>query len=191
MTDTSNTGSDSGADVTDAPNDQQDQVQDQSTDGPAAPTADDIARLTKALDSERARSRANAAAARELAALRASQQTDTEKAIAAARDEAAKEITSKYTTRLAGLSVRAAAGGKLRDPEDAVAHLQGRLGEFVNEDGDVDDKAVTAAVDALLKARPYLGVEKEQAPDFDGGQRSGTTGVTDMNRLIRSKAGLQ
>jgi hypothetical protein len=35
-----------------------------------------------------------------------------------------------------------------------------------------------------LKERPYLGTQKPPA-DFDGGQRNGTTGVVDMDALIR------
>jgi hypothetical protein len=179
------------ASVTDADqqNQQQGDDQQQSTGEPAGPTVEDITRLKTALDRERAASRTNAAAARELTALKASQQSDTEKAIHAAREEASREVSAKYTARIAGLSVRAAAGGKLRDPEDAVAHLRDRLGDFVGDDGEVDDKAVSAAVDQLLKARPYLGVEKAPA-DFDGGQRSGTSGTKNMNDVIRRSVGL-
>jgi hypothetical protein len=140
---------------------------------------------------QEARAKANADAARELAKIKAEQGTDLEKAVLAARQETEQAVAAKYTTRLAGLSVRAAAGGKFKDPEDAVAHLQGRLGEFVGDDGEVDDKAIAREVEALLKARPYLGVEKPPA-SFDGGQRNGTTGVgpNGMDRLIRRQAGV-
>jgi NADH dehydrogenase/NADH:ubiquinone oxidoreductase subunit G len=151
---------------------------------PPAPTADDIARLQKALDKERQRAKAGESAAKELERLRASQLSETEKQLAAVRDETAREVSAKYTQRLAGLSIRAAAGGKFQNPEDAVALLSARLPEFVNDDGDVDDKAVTVSVDQLLKERPYLGTQKPPA-DFDGGQRTGTTGVVDMDALIR------
>lgn len=142
---------------------------------------------------QEARAKANADAAKELARIRAEQGTDLDKAVNTARAEAEKQTTAKYTARLAGLSVRAAAGGKFKDPDDAVAHLQGRLAEFVGDDGDVDDKAIASEVDRLLKARPYLGVEKPPA-DFDGGQRQGTTGAVGpngMDRLIRRQAGIQ
>lgn len=161
-----------------------------SSEGSSGPTPADIARLQGALEKERANAKANAAAAKELAALKASQQSDTEKAIATARAEAAKEVSGRYTQRIASLSIRAAAGGKFQNPDDATALLSGKLGDFVNDDGEVNDKAVQAAVDSLLKDRPYLGVNKPPA-DFDGGQRNGATGTTDMNRLIRRQIGIQ
>lgn len=155
-------------------------------------TAADIAKLTTALERERSIGRANKAAAAELVRLKSESATDSEKAVTAARAEAAKEVTGRFTQRLAGLSIRAAAGGKFQNPDDATALLSGRMAEFVNDEGDVDDTAISKAVDVLLKDRPYLGVVKEKTPpDFDGGQRTGASGTTDMNRLIRNKAGIQ
>lgn len=155
------------------------------------PTLEDIAALKEALRKERDKSREGTLAARELAALKASQQTDTEKAIAAAKADAAREVAGKFTQRLAGLSIRAHAG-KFNDPGDAVMALQGRLAEFVTDDGDVDDKAVQAAVAEVLKAKPYLAKQDApKPPDFDGGQRDGASGTTDMNRTIRRMAGVQ
>jgi hypothetical protein len=159
--------------------------------GGSGPTAEDIEKLQTALRKERDRAKAGDAAARELAALKASQQTDTEKAIAAAKAEAAKETSSKYAKRLVALSVKAAAAGKFRRPEYATALLADRLNDFVSDDGDVDEKGIAAAVDALLKADPDLGVAQKKAPDFDGGQRNGASGTQDMNRTIRRMAGIQ
>lgn len=95
----------------------------------------------------------------ELTKLREASQSDSEKAIERARREAVeqtrKEITATTNRRLVVSEIRAAAGGRLTDPLDAVRLLD--VDSFkVSDDGDVDDKAITKAIDELLTAKPYL-----------------------------------
>ena len=89
--------------------------------------------------------------------------------------------------RMARAEVRALASAKFADPSDAVAFLD--IDNLLGDDGDVDPKAVESALADLLKRKPHLA--KEQAPpSFEGGARTTASRPTDMNALIRQKAGL-
>lgn len=137
------------------------------------------------------RAKDNAAAATELSKLKAGQASEQDKAIAAAVEEAKKSTSSAYQSQLVELSIEAAAGGLFTNSDDAVTHLGSRSMEFLGDDGRVDKAAVKKAVDQLLKDRPYLAAKQEEAPpSFDGGQRGGTTGVTNMDALIRRQVGI-
>lgn len=113
----------------------------------------------KALAEERsaraAAEKAEKAAKAELEKLRKASMSEQEKAIAEAKAEARKEALGEANVRVLRSEVRAAAGGKLADPSDAPA-LLGDLSRFLNDDGDVDSKAVSSAIDELVKAKPYL-----------------------------------
>jgi hypothetical protein len=111
----------------------------------------DVAKLKATLAAER---RARAAAEREAAKLRDEHATDADKAIAAARDEGRREALGQVTGRMVEAEVRAAAAGKLADPADAVRLID--LTGFVGDDGDIDAKAIAAAVDELVETKPYL-----------------------------------
>lgn len=127
-----------------------------------AKAAEADAKRTKALEDE-------------LAALRAEQMTEQEKAIAAARQEAADgakaEVLGTVNAKLFAAELKAAAksdiataDGKhvrltdpslLADPEVALRLLG--LGEIpVTESGDIDTEAISTAVAALVAAKPYL-----------------------------------
>jgi hypothetical protein len=139
----------------------------------------------KALREERARAakaeRAAKDAARErdahraeLEKLRGDSKSENEKAVEAARKEASeaatKEATDKANRRILTAEVKAAAGTKLADPNDAVRLLD--LTEFeVDDDGNVDDKAIKDAIDALLKDKPYLAAD--DGKKFKGGADQG------------------
>lgn len=126
----------------------------------------------RALEAERA---ARAAAEREakaaqteLETLRKRTQTEEEKAIEAARAEGRSEVEAKANARIVRAEVAAVAGGKLADPTDAPLHLD--LAQFeVAEDGSVDRKAMAAAIDALVKEKPYLAAK----PTHPGGNAGG------------------
>lgn len=92
------------------------------------------------------------------------------------------EALSAANTRILKAEIRAAAAGKLADPSDALRLLD--LSEFeVGSDGDIDSDAVAAAIDNLIKTKPYLGVtqgdEKKFKGDADAGNR-GTAGKPQM-----------
>lgn len=89
------------------------------------------------------------------------------------RDEAMTAANKRANERILAAEIRAAAAGKLADPADALLHIKPSTFE-VGEDGQTDAAAIAAAVDDLLKAKPYLGAAT--APKFgsaDSGVRNG------------------
>lgn len=132
----------------------------------------------------------------ELARFREQTMTDTEKAIEQARKEARSETMATVNRRLVAAEVRAVAGGRLNDPEDAVRFLD--LEQFeVGDDGEVDRTTIVSAVDGLLKNKPYLAVGATRpAGDADQGTRTGglntPIGADDpLLRDIKSKLGIR
>ena len=115
----------------------------------------------------------------ELEKLRDASRSDAEKAIEKARKEATesarKETLAAANRRIVLAEIRAAAGGKLADPSDAVRLLN--VDDFtVNDDGEVDAKAISKAIDGLLDAKPYLSVNAKRVQgSADGGARQQST----------------
>lgn len=60
------------------------------------------------------------------------------------------EIRAEFAVQLAETAIKAESKGRLQDPADALLYL--KASELT------DEKAITAAVDQLLKDRPYLAV---------------------------------
>jgi len=117
-----------------------------------APTAGDIARLQQSLDEER---KARRKAETELAKVQQQTMTDAEKAIADAREEGRASAAAEAAGRLAAAEFRAAAVGKLADPDAALEVLD--LAKLVGEDGEPDRKAIAAVVDRLAQTPPANG----------------------------------
>lgn len=135
----------------------------------------------RAKDAEKA-SRAQAARLKEI-----EDRDKSELQKASERADAAEKRVAAMADRAVRAEVRALAAASFADPSDAAAFLN--PADFVDSDGDVDTKAVEKALADLLKRKPHLG--KEQAPpSFDGGARTTAAAPTDMNALIRAKAGL-
>lgn len=130
---------------------------------------------------------------KKLEEIEASQQSEMEKAVDAARKEADKAARSDrddyWRTRIVRSEVRALAGGKLNDPADAVNLLD--LSSFeLDDDGRLDEKKVAAAIDKLLEDKPYLAANGTQRrTNFDAGPRTPAPGGEDMNALLRRAAG--
>ena len=125
------------------------------------------------LDLERER-KARQKLERDLKKMQEATHSESEKALAAARAEGRTEALSVSNARILRAEVKAAAGGVLQDPNDAVRLLD--LDEFeVDEDGEVDAKAIEAAVSRLAKDKPYLaaGVKPSALP---GGGAKPSTG---------------
>lgn len=190
-----NTGSDGTGD--DTGNEETGQTDDQNTSG-----GDDDLETWKANARKWERNaKANADAQAKLAAAEKrlreldTSKSDHEKQLDIAREEAAAnarlEALQKANARILKSEVRAAAGGKLADPEDAVRFLD--LDTFdVSEDGEVDAKAIASAVDRLLKEKPYLSADagmKRFGDANQGARGKPGAGGTSMNDLIRQKAG--
>lgn len=141
----------------------------------------------KALEAERqARKEAEKKAKRadeleaELAKFREDAMSDQEKAIEQARKEAAdaarEEVMSELRQDRLLTRVEAAATGKFADPKDAAAFL-----DLTDLDPD-DPEAITAEVDRVLEAKPYLKASATQAPgDIDQGPR-GDSGPLQLTR---------
>ncbi|MFE2140190.1 hypothetical protein ACFXA3_00220 [Streptomyces sp. NPDC059456] len=143
----------------------------------------------KALDEWKRRAkeaeRASREQAKRLQAIEDRDKTEVQKA--SERAESAEKRAAAMAQRTVRAEVRALAAATFADPSDAAAFLD--PSDFVDDDGDVDTKKVEKALAELLKRKPHLA--KEQAPpSFDGGARTTAGAPTDMNALIRQKAGL-
>lgn len=82
------------------------------------------------------------------------------------------DALAKANARIVRSEVKAAAKGVLADPADAYKFLD--LDKFeVGDDGEVDDKAIAAALDDLISKKPYLAVQdgKRFQGTADGGAR--------------------
>ncbi|MFF2256720.1 hypothetical protein ACWGSB_01695 [Streptomyces albidoflavus] len=76
-------------------------------------------------------------------------------------DALREEVRQEFTEQLVRAELRAAAAGKLRDPADALALLD--VSSLAGSGGDIDAAAVAAAVDQLVKDKPYLAVAQTGA----------------------------
>lgn len=154
-----------------------------SSDAPLGPAGE------KALAEWKQRARAAEKASKEQAA-RLQELEDRDKSeLQKATERAAKADArvADAARRVARAEVRALAAGTFADPSDAAAFLN--IDDLIGADGDVDSRAVEKALADLLKRKPHLA--KEQAPpSFEGGARTTASQPTDMNALIRQKAGL-
>ena len=112
--------------------------------------------------------------------------TEQERAIAKARDEARAEMAKTFAAERVKDKVELAASGKLADPGDAI-HLLGDLSEFVTQSGDVDTRAIASAIDALVKAKPYLAPQTAKAAPLPGGGATPPNGFS-MDDYIRTSA---
>jgi len=123
------------------------------------------------------------AAEKEIEGLKTSSATEIEQAVAKARQETLTEATAQANSRIVKAEVMAAAAGKLRDPGDAAVHLD--LTNFeVDDNGDVDRKALVEAIDELVKTKPYLAGTRD--PDFGRKTPESGTGKS-MNDLIKQR----
>lgn len=86
-----------------------------------------------------------------------------------ARQEAQTELLRERT--LDKIEVKAAK--TFNDPEDARRFLADRVDEFI-DDGEIDAKAITTALDKLVKDKPYLSAQggKRFQGSGDGGSRT-------------------
>lgn len=141
--------------------------------------------LAELADERKARQKFEA----ELTDLKAKHQSAEEKAIEAAKKAGRDEVLAEVNGKLVRSEIRAAAAGKVSDPEDAVT-LLGDLDRFVVK-GEVDTKAISTAIDELVKAKPYLapanGAGTRPKP-LPGGGATQSTGIS-INDAIRQKVG--
>lgn len=147
------------------------------------------AALAKERGARRAAEKEAKATKAQLAKLQAGAMSEQEKAVAEAKEAGKAEVLSVANERLVRAAVKSAATGKLANPSLAPKLLD--LSDFeVDDDGDVDEKAIDAAIAKLVKENPELanGVRKPGAlPGSKGGQ---SNAAQSMNDLIRERAGV-
>ena len=129
----------------------------------------------KALDAMKAKwkaaeDRAKAAEAAAAEALAKAEGKEKEYAAEQERRKVEMEALSKANQRILKAEIRAQATAKLADPADALLYLD--MSSFeVGDDGEVDAQAITAAIDNLIKSKPYLAAQGERR--FQGGADGG------------------
>lgn len=142
----------------------------------AAPSnTEDVSGLKASLAAARADAKK---AQKALADLQKASMTDQEKAIQTARDEATAAVTRTFGARLAAAEFKTAA---LADGRDlSVADLID-MGQFLGEDGEVDVKAIKAAISKLPKLTPTdatsTATDTAPTPARSGGDHRGGTGA--------------
>lgn len=113
--------------------------------------------------------------------------SETDKAVKAARDEAAQQLRGEYGPRLVRAAFKGAAKGVWSD-EQLADYLEDRdLSSFLTKDGDVDDEKVAAKV---AKFAPPQQDDKRNFPDLGAGNRGGGSTRVSMNDFIRKQAGV-
>lgn len=142
--------------------------------------ADYVEKLRKEAAEYRTKAKATAA---ELEKIRQASMTETEKAAAEAEARGRAAATAEFGRRLATSKFEALASK--RNPAFNSAEVLGfvDLARFVGDDGEPDEKAITAAVEKLVPAA-QAGV-----PSFDGGTRTTPPAPVGMSGLIRKAAG--
>jgi hypothetical protein len=109
---------------------------------------------------------------------------------AAAQEKAATEAAAlaKANDRILKSEVKAAAKGVLADPQDAYKFLD--LDSFeVDDDGNVDESAITDALKTLIAAKPYLAAQGSKFGNVDGGARNEAAKSIDDQIAEAQKAG--
>lgn len=118
---------------------------------------------------------------------RTASMSEAERAVEEARRAAREETATAFKSKLAASAVRAAAAGRLQDPEDAIRFLD-LSSVHVDDDGEVDTKGLGAMVEGLLKDKPYLAAVPpagKPGPLPGGGPNTKGGDTEDMNGLIR------
>lgn len=175
--------------LTDAPVAEETQTEAQPTEPPADLGENGVKALQAERQARKAAEKQIADLAAQLDSIRAEQMTDQEKALAAARSEAAEaakaETAATYERRLLEATVKAQAAGRFRDPADALRFLD--TTELPRgEDGVIDDAAIGAALDAVLTERPYLAADSAlKWPDGDQGPQGSEVARTFTRTQLR------
>lgn len=169
-----------------------DSAQDQGTGDQGKDLGDPGKRAIDAMKAERNAAKAEAAQLRkDNAAHQAKLQefqdrdlTELQKAQKAAADADAriKDITAKSAARVARATFNALAAARNPDAKTADVLEYVDLTRFVNDDGDVDEKGMQAAVNRLI-------AEPGGNPGFEGGVRKSAPANQSMNDIIRQAAG--
>jgi len=145
---------------------------------PEPPQDDTASELRTALEQERRRHRETM---QTLAALQQQGMTDQEKAVAEAKALGRAEAIKEAGLKVAAAEFRAMAAGKLADPDAALELLN--LSQFVDDNGDVDKKALAKMVERLVAQLAPAGARIPA-----GAMGDGSGGDPDFLRAIIGKA---
>ncbi|MEU1434066.1 hypothetical protein ABZ438_08195 [Streptomyces sp. NPDC005786] len=114
------------------------------------------------------------AAQAELQAIKDAEKTDTERLTD--KLAAAEERIAATRKRLVKSQVQALAGAGFADPEDAVGALD--LDSYIDGDGDIDEAAIEADLQALLERKPHWArVQPQEGPRRPAPDRTQASGA--------------
>lgn len=102
------------------------------------------------------------AAQEKIAGLEAASMSDQERAATEARDKAVAEVDTKWRERFVTMAIRAAAGGKL-SPKLAERLIDRSAIQF-DDDDEIDQASLDAAIDELLTENPNLAAQQQAPP---------------------------
>ncbi len=119
---------------------------------------------------------------KELDKVRQAAMSDSERAVAEAEVRGRATALGEVGQKLARARFDALAGRRNADVDTAQVLEFVDLSRFVDDSGDLDEKAIKAAVERLVPEP--VG----NTPSFDGGARTTASKTTDMNSLIRAYA---
>ncbi len=152
----------------------------EQTDGLGEAGKRAIDRMKAERDDARKQARAHE---RELERVRAATLSESERAVAEARQQGRQEAAVEAGKRLARAEIRAAAAGKGLDVADLLEDLD--LSRFVGEDGEPDDKAISKAITRWAAISPPSARPRGAV---DQGAR-GDAPAAAMNTWIRQATG--
>lgn len=115
---------------------------------------------------------------------------EAEHEAAKAAQKVRDEALGAANERILKAEVRAAAAGKLADPQDALRFLN--LADFeVGSDGEVDTSQIAKAIDTLIESKSYLAAQggSRFQGSGDGGARNESTPSIDDQIAEATKAG--
>lgn len=151
-----------------------------------AVTAEDVAKLQKALDAERDLRKARERDLSEIRSQAKASMTEAERKEAEAEERGRQAAVATYGQRLARTEYIAEAAK--RNPGYDVASVLDdlNLAKFIGEDGEPNSKAIAASVARLV---PEGSTGPTPPPSFDGGTRQAAPGGADFNQMLRQAAG--
>lgn len=105
------------------------------------------------------------------------------------RREAEAAANAKVTAKLVRSEVKGLAKGLFADPEDAFLFIDLDAID-VDDDGEVDTKAVERELKSILSRKPHLAAKREDddTTDFDAGARRTAPKAKTMTDFIREQA---
>lgn len=141
---------------------------------PPNPLAAEVEKWKSLSQKNEKRASENAAAAKELAALKAQSMSDIDRAVAEARAETAAEVSARFGRRLVEAEIRSALSGRHPNVDGLLAGID--PGRFLDAEGEPDSKAIQSWADSAAVPVP----DTPAVPAvFDLGQGVRRTASTD------------